>query len=477
MIYDINGTNITPSTTSATSDNGYDFLSNSKNLEGGIGFISGKQINYDGTLKSASGYIVTPLIPIQSLLISDASKITVSGSRVGYYDSSFAYKTKADLSAVYNDGIISGLNSNYAYVCLSLKVSSTSFTITALDTTENLCMTNKYVEDYWNNVEYYKDDYTSSMARLYFGQAYNASPVDYSVRNSKAIKLALPFSSGYDTYTLVLSEHPNYSSPITMTYNVYSPIVSVTNLKINTKYYAKVSKTLSDVTTVLKEWTFTTSGHVRFINCGVGNARDVGGHDSLFWGKVRQGRLFRSARLDDGYSTSVFAQLEITDEIDLRTNDELSESSYTPTIENYWHISCGSSQGLAEKQLVAYQNWASVFKKMVEVLSAGRNLIFHCKGGADRTGIVGAMVGGILGESYNTLQKEYETTAAYNNSTYRNDLDDDGHYWSEAMLVLCNDSSIQGDNLTEKWEWILKQGGVTDSEIESFRREMLTEYN
>lgn len=123
---------------------------------------------------------------------------------------------------------------------------------------------------------------------------------------------------------------------------------------------------------------------------------------------------------------------------------------------------------------VGIENYATIFKYIVARLKEGKSMLYHCKGGADRTGVMSAILEGVLGASSNTINLDYESTC--NNTTLgtvRSDLEDDGHWFSEGMLAM---EQRQGETYADKWASVLLQGGATEQEIEDFRCIMLSDY-
>ena len=485
MIFNVYGKEMTVSVgETAVEPSGYDFWTKSKNLSGGYGFINNVQINSDNTLKTSNGYATSGYIPLMNgmkIKIKDVSKVDVASSKIVFYTNDFTIYSRQSLDKFIVDDTINGevYGGQGVYLCLSLKLSDTDISILCEYPADLYSIDNEWIRGYWQNVSYNNSDYTNSEMEKYV-DALGTTYAETYVRQPKPVYILIPYVESYDKYVVYVSEYPNYSESLIVESTVYSPYLAMINLKSDTLYYYKaiyvVIENGVETEKVAFQSSFKTSGFVRMISIdGVGNARDIGNKKTSLWGKVKQGLLYRSARLDDitqrGLNT--LAQLGITVEIDFRTNDELAESAYVPKLE-YYNISTGSFQGIAEEQETAYASMIAIFKKTLDVLKSGKKLIYHCKGGADRTGVISAMFEGVLGVSASDISKDYETTSNYTSSTMRNDLNDDGHYFSEGMLVM---EGKQGDTLAEKWANFLVSNGVTINEIEEFRKIMLTDYS
>lgn len=470
-IYDGNGNLIAQ--TVVTDNPKFDYWTQTKNYNGGVGFMANTNIDYTGTFKTQSGYATSGWISTQKDLrikISDVSKINVAQSQVFWFNGNFQKVAKADLSLDGNNsfGVSPSLGSKY--IAVAFKVTSTDFTLTAVEPKAPLRITNKYAEGFWNNVSYPIDDYsyTEVMKYVTSGLAEGVG----ALRQPKNVMLEIPYLGDYDSYTMYVSENPDYSNPRTINVGQYTPYVSIGNLKTETFYFVKVVGTKNNVDTVVTTYQVKTEGAVRMVTIGaVSNARDIGNKKTERWGKIKQGLVFRCAKMDDAIDSALnsFTELGILGEIDLRGSDEIDPDYESPL--DYVQAQIGSSQGLAQGM---YENFASCFTKIVAMLKANKPFVIHCKGGADRTGVICAIMEGVLGVSESDINKDYELTSFNTSSTTRNDLDDDSHWFSEGQIAMHNRT---GDTLADKYANILIAGGCTAQDIEDFRCIMLTDYN
>lgn len=486
MLYDVYGKEMSVSADGATvvtETSEYDFWTKSKNLSGGYGFINNVQINSDNTLKTSSGYATSGYIPLMNgmkIKITDVSKVDIASSKIVFYKDDFTLYSRQSLDKFITGDVIDGAvyGGQGVYMCLSLKLSDTDISIVCEYPDDLYAVDNEWIRGYWQNTSYNNADYTHSEMEKYVN-ALGSTFTETYVRQPKPVYLPMPYKDRYDKYVASISEYPDYSNPLVIERNVYSPYMTVVNLKADTIYYYKIDcismENGVEVAQTVCQDLFKTTGLVRMVSIdGIGNARDIGNKKTATWGKIRQGLLYRSARLDDITPKGLndLAELGVTVEIDFRTDEELLESTYVPTLE-YYNIQTGSFQGIADEKETAYASIVTIFKKTLELLRSGKRLIYHCKGGADRTGVISAMFEGVLGVSASDISKDYETTSNYTSSTMRNDLDDDGHHFSEGMLVM---EGKEGDTLADKWANFLVSNGVTADEIKEFRQIMLTDY-
>ena len=148
---------------------------------------------------------------------------------------------------------------------------------------------------------------------------------------------------------------------------------------------------------------------------GVTNVRDLGGRVTEDGGRVRQGLLFRGAKLDwkgikmisdEGIKT-MRQTLGIKTELDLRTSEETGAitKSFLGADVNYVRRTLS---GKFAPDATLQGN----LKKVFAVLADEKNypIFFHCAAGADRTGLIAWFVNGLLGVSEDDLWRDYLLT-------------------------------------------------------------------
>lgn len=479
-IYDGNG-NVIQQTITEVNNTAYDHWTKAPNLNGGKGFMANTKLDSSGNVQGGAGYATSGFIPLEKYMkihISDTSTLDVGSSKIFYFKSDKTYLSKKYLSEVIDDfndvngEVYSGTG---IYGVLMLKTSNTDIRVTCEYPKDIHSVDNEWLHSFWNNAQYNKTDYTSSDID-YYGHLIDNDPyfpVGH-VRQPKPAFFPISNKGDFASYKLQIAEVPDMTNAKTYTFDVYREYFGISNLKINHTYWVKVFGVNSDTTeTEIDYYSFDTTGLVRQISL-VSNMRDIGGHKTSKWGEIKQGRIYRCAKLDEMSASSLqtIVDFGITSEIDLRLTSEIASDYVSPF--DYYNHSIGSAQSLAENNQLGIENYTTIFKKIVEWLKQGKNILYHCKGGADRTGVISGILEGVLGCSMNTIDKDYETT---NNNTIggtvRDDLEDDGHWWSEAMLAL---QAREGADDTERWESVLLQGGATAQEIEDFRCIMLTDY-
>ena len=184
------------------------------------------------------------------------------------------------------------------------------------------------------------------------------------------------------------------------------------------KYSWNVTAVGADgVTVVSATGTFLTEDQVPrdlYVD-GVTNVRDLGGRTTEDGGRVRQGLLFRGAKLDwkgikmisdEGIKT-MRQTLGIKTELDLRTDSEAGNITKSFLGDGVNYVRRTLSGGFAPDATLQGN-----LKKVFAVLADENNypIFFHCAAGADRTGLVAWFVNGLLGVSEDDLWRDYLLT-------------------------------------------------------------------
>jgi protein tyrosine/serine phosphatase len=166
---------------------------------------------------------------------------------------------------------------------------------------------------------------------------------------------------------------------------------------------------------------------------GAWNFRDLGGYPARDGRRVRWRRLFRADGLDRLTAADLrhIEQLRLRTVIDLRTGDEVARGRIATTEgEVSWHH-LPMLDVLPPRQ--RYDDWvqpAHVAAQYLGMISTGTGaatarsflrlvcdperypLVFHCFAGKDRTGILTALVLGLLGVADEDIAADYALSAA-----------------------------------------------------------------
>ena len=219
------------------------------------------------------------------------------------------------------------------------------------------------------------------------------------------------------------------------------------------------------------------------------NFRDVGGINTMDGRELRRGVLYRSAGWNDNAITfigashsewrpgktrltekgrSQLAKLGIKTDLDLRTPEECWGMHGSPLGDavRWINISSGSYARFDKME------WTrKAVKDCFEVLSDSSRLplVFHCIGGADRTGCLAYMIQVLCGVDEETALKDWELTGAYTarpTFTHKKMMD----YFLGCL------ETFPGDTAEKRMRSFLSHCGVPESQMESLRQTMLPEH-
>ena len=156
---------------------------------------------------------------------------------------------------------------------------------------------------------------------------------------------------------------------------------------------------------------------------GITNVRDVGGWMTLDGGKVRQGLLYRGARLNENFKTDEILvteegaktlrdELGIKTEIDLRqttavnNRNESGDITASPLGSGVTYLARPMDYGDA---LITNAKNKQRVKEVFALLADESNypIYFHCSIGTDRTGLIAWLVNGLCGVSEKNLWRDY----------------------------------------------------------------------
>ena len=222
------------------------------------------------------------------------------------------------------------------------------------------------------------------------------------------------------------------------------------NLLVNQTYYFKVSADNKESAVA----SFTTGDYPRWIDARpMFNVRDMGGYMTSSGQRIKQGMIYRGGEInsktgwygsqrytDDTGNTQardghIVSQTDASKkafredmgmvnglEIDLRSSGETNGYPSTSGKCNF------AENGDISYKLIGISSYANgmknnttQIKQLFEAFAkADTNPVYyHCYGGADRTGVVGFMLGAMLGMSYTDLVIDFELTS-YSSNPSRN---------------------------------------------------------
>ena len=291
--------------------------------------------------------------------------------------------------------------------------------------------------------------------------------------------------------------------------NTSNTTVRIKNLLVNQKYYFKVSADGKD--SDISD--FTTGDYPRWIDARpMFNVRDHGGYMTSSGQRIKQGMVYRGGEINS--KTGWYGSQRYTDdtgntqardghivtqtdaskkafredmgmvnglEIDLRSSGETNGYPATSGACNF-----AENKDISYKMLSissyhkGMQQNTSQIKQVFEAFAQADQhpVYYHCYGGADRTGVVGFMLGALLGMSYTDLVIDFELTSYSSNPSrnYRSHLrNGPWNEWPGMVTYLKNDLGW-GTTKTIKQgmeEYLKTKCNVSQTTIDTIRNIML----
>ena len=286
---------------------------------------------------------------------------------------------------------------------------------------------------------------------------------------------------------------------------------TVNNLYLDKTYYWRVEEKTTGIVSPISS--FTTNDFVRMMTVDSGtynltNVRDFGGRMTESGKRVKQGIIFRGSELiaenytngggthyknlDDTMLDVLKNQLGIAYEVDLRGAAEANEITASPLGAgvSYMRVTNGGGGGYAALWNGTENNAQTdalngnvknkeLLKRMfVEAFTNAneKHVYFHCWGGADRTGTIAFILGGLLGMSYTDLIMDYEFTSFAYNYRPHDETDPNGIYNFPKFIEAIKASPYyaEGKKLSAIMkDWMIGALGMTEKEVETLKNNLL----
>ncbi len=215
-------------------------------------------------------------------------------------------------------------------------------------------------------------------------------------------------AEGVAQYTVELSEGPDFS--FCRVYHTGQTCLEVTNLKIGQTYFWRVNGSAASC--------FTTEDNAfRFIEIdGLPNVRDIGGIH------IRQGLLYRGSEMDWEYHITPAGKRTFCEELGIKTQLYLRKEMQRTEMQ-LERVHSVAGEGVLFKRL-PYRPYKEVFepehreniRHIFDFLADEVNypIYFHCRGGADRTGMIALYLRALAGEPQEAIFTDYELTSLSN---------------------------------------------------------------
>ena len=274
-------------------------------------------------------------------------------------------------------------------------------------------------------------------------------------------------------YILRVSENADMSNAAE--YSSVKPFKRVYNQKTGTEYYWSVTAIYPDDETYTSDTVSYKTGDRAPRNLkidGVTNCRDLGGWKTADGKKIKQGMVFRTAKLnfnkkeellisDDGIR-EMTEVLKVKTEIDLR-EDEIRTASALGADIKYINI---PMKGTAADNIDTYsEQIRDVFRVFAE--KENYPVFVHCSIGTDRTGLIVFILNGFLGVDIDSLYEDY----VFSNF---GDIGSLREYTTPEKSYVKVISGFPGESFREKCRNYLVSIGLTNEELNRIT-EILTE--
>ena len=296
---------------------------------------------------------------------------------------------------------------------------------------------------------------------------------DGTEEKSRPLPVILDFTALSDDYIEAeLSESIAFDE--VYRYEIQGKTARIYNLKVGTTYYYRAKKSSGETSDIRAFRTEETCPRNLYID-GVTNARDLGGYQTES-GRVRQGLLFRTARLnknsvdtpvatitEKGIKT-MLEELKVKTEIDLRktsTNEigGLTASVLGSTV-NY--VNCPMTYN-ADMLSANDESLLKFFKLLAD--ESNYPIFFHCSIGTDRTGFCAYLLLTLLGVKQEEVYRDY-LFSNFGSIGGDRGLTNVGGF---ALFIAIQEGSTQA----QKVENYLLSIGAKQQEIDAFKRIMI----
>ena len=312
-------------------------------------------------------------------------------------------------------------------------------------------------------------------------------------------------------YTISYASNPEFHNAKTIT--TTDTKVYLKNLFVNEKYYVKVSADGKSSQTI----DFTTGDYPRWIDARpMFNVRDAGGYMTSSGQRIKQGLVYRGGEITpavgwqanswNSYTGDVGGRYTGSDgkmvdqHITSQNDDSKKAFREDMGMVNGLEIDLRSSSerngynacGFAVNNDISYKllsissydngmkNNKNEIKQVFEAFAQADQhpVYYHCYGGADRTGVVGFMLGAVLGMSYTDLVIDFELTSYSSNPSrnYRSHLRSGPYNYWPRMVSYLQDTLHWSNAKTIKQsmeEFLVNDCKISQTTIDTIRNIML----
>lgn len=230
--------------------------------------------------------------------------------------------------------------------------------------------------------------------------------------------------------------------------------------------------------------TATSKNGTRWVDTGtIRNVRDLGGlpvtytdsNNQTITGTVAYGRLFRGEKLNSAPATE-FTNLGITTEYNVgdeySSDTHLTDYHLNQVIHYDFDYNSGDENNPSSNYMKA---WTAVTNIMTDIVNTNttKNVYFHCRVGADRTGTVAYLLEGLLGVPDEMRYEEYALTnvsGLYDRTRYYKQKNSTNNLKFVYMMGYVKTTQ-------DIYDWYMQNPNANASLIQSFRAAMTVSNN
>ncbi len=319
-------------------------------------------------------------------------------------------------------------------------------------------------------------EYMEKARSVYTPNNYETVAVDDEFFNQKDIKATgvnITFNyTGIKESTkteILVSKVSNLSDPFIYDATGQSSS-TLYNLETGVKYYCQVCATINGKKVYSNVKTFTTVEGPRFFRfSGIGNFRDIGYWKDANGNSMKQGLVYRSAKLDKGTQSDIdilLNNLKIKTELDLRSGTEAKDGSQNKSelTDKFNFILIPASSYVKSVK-------SDITIDVMRVFADYDNypILFHCAAGADRTGTIAFYLEGLCGVDEISMNMDYEFTGSMSRSSYPDDNESGLRNLVKAV------KGFEGDTIQEKLYNNFLMRGMTKMELSNIYNILMTD--
>jgi protein tyrosine/serine phosphatase len=252
--------------------------------------------------------------------------------------------------------------------------------------------------------------------------------------------------------------------------------VSVNLPLVNTTYYWQVETEVDGNKLVSGLFSFKTADTPRVLDIdGVTNTRDLGGYTTSL-GVMRQGMVIRSARLEGITSQGLITakKLGIKTDLDFRSEGEDGQTNISPlgSDVNYINIPGPYYVHYTDRPINSTLGKESM-KSIMQVFANANNypINMHCSFGKDRTGTIAFILSALCGASEQQLKRDFWLSVYSKAGAVKyEEIENTNQLFEETYRYI---NGQVGRTYAEKTENYLKSAGVTQTEIDAIKANLL----